>query len=92
MYGTSPGNHQGSAPHHPHRATSLPLIFQYAESRSKPLALLYHIQQELKMVAGVCVGTYVCVCTCDSHSLSGEIGLSGGLCLNSTASVGSHYF
>lgn len=35
--------------HHPHRATSRPLIFQYAERRSKPPALLYHIQQELEM-------------------------------------------
>lgn len=44
--------------HHPHRATSPPLIFQYAESGSEPPALLHHIQQELEMSMSVCV----CVC------------------------------
>lgn len=74
--------------HHAYRATSLPLIFQYAESHSKPPPLLYHIQQQQEMGGCACER----VCACDSHSLSSEIGLSGGLCLNSTAFVGSHYF
>lgn len=58
------------------------------QSGSEPPALLDHIQQELEMSMSV----WVCVHVFDGHSLSGEIGLSGGLCLNSTAFVGSHYF
>lgn len=76
--------------HHPHRVASLPLIFQYAESRSWPPALLYHTHQYLEMCVNL--QACVCVCSCVSHCLSGEIGLSGGLCLNSTAFVGSHLF
>lgn len=67
-------------------------VFPHPQSRVTTSNIPARLRLRPRLYSIISITVCVSVCVRDSHGLLGEIELSGGLCLNSTAFVDSHYF